>query len=442
MSRARLWLGAPPSRRRRRPSKLPLLLVLGAGLVVGACLAEPRATRATPGPRTPSSAPNRPADPWTGDGRVPLRITAAEGALTVRVSTDGGEQVDLRRQGTEVVASDGRRGPWLVLELPRGGRLWRYRDRAYAGDLLVVPAGAGGLELSALLDLEEYVEGVVAAELILWSAPPSLLEAQAIAARSYAVANLDQRGRSGGAFLVDSVLDQAFRGRFEPDAAARSRGIDTRLAAAIERTRGQVLTVAGEVLDARFHAACGGTTARASDVFASSPPPAHEPATCDPCQASRRAILAAQAQAAEPPGDHADLAWSYTAGPAELAALARAADVGNRLQSYSVRREDPSGRWLEWALVGPEGREQVPFALVRESLGWDHVRSAAVRSTWPPQGSTIRSGLRFDGFGHGHGAGLCQRGADRHARAGRDADWILLHYYRGARIEQLEDLNR
>ena len=70
-----------------------------------------------------------------------------------------------------------------------------------------------GLRLANHVALERYVEGVVAAEIVLWWAHPSEIEAQAVAARSYALHTLAKRERTAGrAFLWDGVADQAYRG--------------------------------------------------------------------------------------------------------------------------------------------------------------------------------------------------------------------------------------
>lgn len=46
-------------------------------------------------------------------------------------------------------------------------------------------------------------------------------------------------------------------------------------------------------------------------------------------------------------------------------------------------------------------------------------------------------GWTFSGAGWGHGVGLCQRGAQNHAREGWDARRILSWYYRGVAIQQM-----
>ncbi|MHC4261226.1 MAG: SpoIID/LytB domain-containing protein [Planctomycetota bacterium] len=402
------------------------VIALVGGLVAGACLTPTGSYRAS------SAAPV--VEPWDDENRVPVLLTQAEGSLSLTLSTAEGDSVEVWRQGDGVASSEHRTRRSLRLDLPTGADAWRYRDREYPGELLVEPAAGGGLTVSALLDLEDYVEGVVASELVLWSAPDALLEAQAIAARSYAVANLDQRAQYGRAYLQDGVLDQAFRGRFQPDAASRSRKLDQRLRDAVRRTRGQVMLAEGRVLDTRFHASCAGRTADARDVFEHPPSESHTPVVCPPCRDSRLAIERARDAGVSAADEHADLQWTHTASPEALARMARAAGVGDGLLAFDRAEVDAGGRWLTVELTGPGGTRTVPFGELRESLGWNNVRSGVVTASWPSRGARIPNGLRLDGLGHGHGSGLCQRGADRLAEQGWSATRILRWYYADAEL--------
>ncbi|QDU67045.1 SpoIID/LytB domain-containing protein [Engelhardtia mirabilis] len=414
-------------------------LVLLAGLTTGACIAG---SLSPPGVGSIVRAESAvPPDPWSSTRRVPLRISDLDGRVSVALES-GGERVELWRQGSAVDGSDLRRAPFHVLEPARGSDGWRINGRLYPGPLCVEPAPNGGLRVTAWLDLEDYVEGVVAAEVVLWSAPPALLEAQAIAARSYAVASLADRARRGRPTLIDGVLDQAYRGTFEPDAAARNRGIDQRLRAAIDSTRGQVLSVARRVVDARFHGACGGSTASFVDVFGAPVAPAQLPRPCIGCSTDAAAAIAALSRgAAELPPGTSDLYWAYTATPAELGALAAKAGVGAQLRFLEPSRVDATGRWLGVALVGDRGRSEMSMVDLRRQIGWSKVKSGRIHSTWPRSGSSITGGMRLDGFGSGHGVGLCQRGARDLADDGWTSRRILAHYYAGASIADLSALD-
>jgi stage II sporulation protein D len=346
---------------------------------------------------------------WRAEGRVEVLLASASGGDRARVLGTLVGEVVLERRGTRVRAGDQEREEWLLAPGP-GGWL-QVGDRSYPGLVRVLPARDGGLELRAVVDLEDYLVGVVAAELAVWSAPDALLEAQAIAARSYAVCELDHRARSTPRpYLFDDTRDMAYRGEPPP-----SRGVE-RVRAAVERTRGRVLREGPRVLDARFHAACGGRTAEGRRVFPESDFACLRPVDCAPCRE-------------DPPA-----AWSTTATPAELERLCRRAGLRPPLRSLRPAEVDAGGRWLEVLLVTDSGQARQPFEVLRGELGPERVASALVLSTWPRPDAPISDGLALRGRGSGHGVGLCQRGARAWAERGWSAARILAHYYPGAQL--------
>ena len=101
------------------------------------------------------------------------------------------------------------------------------------------------------VDLEEYVKGVVPAEVnSTWH--PEMLKVQAVATRTYA---LYQRmlNSTRDYDVLAGIQDQVYRGR---------QGIDARVTAAVESTRGLVVTYQGAPIYAAFSstAAGGGST--------------------------------------------------------------------------------------------------------------------------------------------------------------------------------------
>jgi stage II sporulation protein D len=123
----------------------------------------------------------------------------------------------------------------------------------YRGQILVdVP----GKKLRAInvLPLEQYLYGVVPAEMpSTWL--PAALEAQAVAARSYALA-----GRKAAA-PFDVYADgrsQAYLGASAETPAGRQ---------AVDVTAGEVLLYGGDVADTLFSSSTGGQTQSASDAF-------------------------------------------------------------------------------------------------------------------------------------------------------------------------------
>ena len=122
---------------------------------------------------------------------------------------------------------------------------------AYPGRLTVSSQGKR-VQVVDRLDLESYLKGVVPAEMpSAW--PPEALKAQAIAARSYALANLTK----GRAFDVyGDTRDQVYGGM---------RVANTATDAAVDGTAGQVLLYNGKVADTLFFSTSGGRTASAAE---------------------------------------------------------------------------------------------------------------------------------------------------------------------------------
>ncbi|MDX6474599.1 MAG: stage sporulation protein [Gaiellaceae bacterium] len=102
------------------------------------------------------------------------------------------------------------------------------------------------------LSLESYLKGVVPSEMpSSWS--PEALKAQAVAARSYALANVT----TGRAFdLYGDTRSQVFGGVAAESAAA---------SAAVDATKGQVVLYKGKVANTLFFSTSGGRTASAAE---------------------------------------------------------------------------------------------------------------------------------------------------------------------------------
>ena len=118
----------------------------------------------------------------------------------------------------------------------------------YRGDI-VVQNREGKLTVINDVKLEDYIKGVVPSEMpSSWES--EALKAQAIAARSYALANLGKRA-SWGYDLKDTPEDQAYNG-----ASAETEHSN----AAVEATKYIVLTYNMKVISAYYSASAGGQT--------------------------------------------------------------------------------------------------------------------------------------------------------------------------------------
>ncbi len=108
------------------------------------------------------------------------------------------------------------------------------------------------------LALEEYLRGVIPAEVSAASWPPEALKAQAVAARSYALKKIE--GSKGKEYDVDDT--SAYQ-------AYNPAKIDARTDAAIKSTAGQVLTFNSRTVEAVYCASNGGVTVSARERWGS-----------------------------------------------------------------------------------------------------------------------------------------------------------------------------
>ena len=361
--------------------------------------------------------------------RVRVRLTSCAGARRLRVLGASLTPLDLERHSEFVRTSDGRLVDRITLEPVDPERGLELNGRIYSGQLQIEPAPASELIVWNLLPLEDYVAGVVASEIALWSALPAEIEAQATVSRTYAVRAMQQRGE-----LLDSTRDQAFRGRPTAPTSAAEQAVADRLQAAVQTTRGQVLTLDGAILDARYHAACGGVRAQHSQVFPLGGR-GTDRVTCDPCFERARSEVAAGQPAISRP-----LMWRWTASRETLAALARELGIGARLARLAPTVIDPGGRWIEVKLTGAHGSRRMTTVELRTRLGARKLKSARILRTWPAPGSPIDGGLFFEGLGRGHGVGLCQEAAHDFAQQGWTRAQILDQAYPGALLSSLSSV--
>jgi stage II sporulation protein D len=132
-------------------------------------------------------------------------------------------------------------------------------DRRYRGTIHVDVVGGRRLRAINVVGLEQYLYGVVPAE-VPDDWPAEVLKAQAVAARSYALATR----KTGGAFDVyRDVRSQVYRGIDEEEDSTNQ---------AVDETARQVVTYRGRVATTYFHSTSGGRTASIGDAWPGSDP--------------------------------------------------------------------------------------------------------------------------------------------------------------------------
>lgn len=278
----------------------------------------------------------------------------------------------------------------------------------YRGFLTVRREPDGTLRVINTVPLEPYLYGVLPAE-IGARVPMEAMKAQAVAARTYALKN---RGKclADGFDLDDTTRCEGYEGVDGETAASN---------AAVDGTRGQILTYGGQLIDAPYSTDSGGMTA------------CDDSGQCPYLQAVRDGGETGGRDYAATGRYHT---WNQTWTPAQIAAaLARDSRTKvARFLSLTVDGLDASGRITTATVAGSDGTlRTVTGPQLRQILGYDVLRSTRVVLTRTPEGN-----YRFDGKGWGHGLGMSQDGAVAMAGPPYRKTYleILKHYYVGTQI--------
>jgi len=148
-------------------------------------------------------------------------------------------------------------GRVFSIRAPAGGGL-RVDGRRYRGAILVYLNDRGRLNVINRLRVEDYLRGVVPSELGPGEYPElEALKAQAVAARSYTLRNLNGF-EDEGYDLCGTPQCQVYGG-MDMEHPLSDR--------AVAETRGEVLLYDGEIAEALYSATCGGHTENAEVVF-------------------------------------------------------------------------------------------------------------------------------------------------------------------------------
>jgi len=149
--------------------------------------------------------------------------------------------------------------PRTMLALPAAvGKPIEVDGKPYRGAVEIVIPGLARLRAVSVINLEDYLRGVVPHELGPGLYPElEALKAQAVAARTYVVANRGQFA-ADGYDVCDTPRCQVYEG---------SKGEDALSDRAVSETAGLVLTYQGQPINALYTATCGGHTEDASNVF-------------------------------------------------------------------------------------------------------------------------------------------------------------------------------
>ncbi len=279
-------------------------------------------------------------------------------------------------------------GPVFVYSFP--DNYIKIGNRRYRGAFEIRRQG-GGLLVINIVDLEEYLYGIIRREISTdW--PIEAIKAQAVLARTFALVN--KKHKNEGFDLCSDVHCQVYGGLEAEDRTA---------ILACSATSGEVLYYNDTLAPVYYHACCGGLISDIRDVWGPSLPYLKS-MVCPYCQAS----------------PHYN--WQCNLSFAHIAERLRIGKVS------SVERQG-QGRPKGIIVNHQGGREIVSANKFRNIFGSNLVKSTyfEIEETW--------NGIKLIGKGWGHGVGLCQWGAKGMASRGADYTEILSFYFPGCVIK-------
>jgi stage II sporulation protein D len=348
-----------------------------------------------------STAPQSVVVSGVGAGQAERSKGAFDGEVRVTAGSDG-----LILEHKEKRASLGR---WVEF-WPTGDHPWlNLNDVTYRGRLRVELQRRHRMSVVNMVEIEDYVRGVVANEMF---ADGAACKVQAVISRTFAiyVREVERKHRSDGFDICTTGHCQVYG------------GVDSErplVEEAVGATRGEMVTYRGGPIFAAYHANAGGLTQHVDEAWPGS---------------VRKNFP--YLQSVESPYDAAagglrGYDWCY-----HWRREITGKEIGDRLRAWGrdvgdatellVKEKTATGRVRQLEIVGTRGHTRLRRpSEVRAAL---HTPSSRleIRGT--------RSGFEVIGWGRGHGVGLSQHGALGMSKAGYTYEQILGHFYRGVAL--------
>ncbi|HSA61056.1 MAG TPA: SpoIID/LytB domain-containing protein [Nitrospiraceae bacterium] len=329
--------------------------------------------------------------------RSSIRIEVRGQAMLLNGARVAGDQLTLR-------AGDQDLKLWLPRQNGNGNEtLFQPGDEKAAlqvsGSIMLVRRGKGVLVINQV-DLEEYVKGVVPAEVnSAWH--PEMLKVQAVAARTYALYQ-HMLSASRDYDVAASIQDQVYRGR---------QGIDARVEQAVESTRGLVVTHQGAPIYAAFSSTAAGITEDALIVWSKDLP---------------------YLKGVECPFDVESPYYQWKAtfkiDTLEKNLRQQGFAVGT-IATLSPLAYSRAGRVATLRILHSKGELILRGEELRKAVGYTVVPSTQFTI------ESIGQEVVLSGYGAGHAVGLCQWGAKELAELGYSFSSILRYYYPGTELQ-------
>ncbi len=310
------------------------------------------------------------------------------------------------------------------------------------------------------LDLESYLMCVATSEMGS-ACPTALIEAQTIVARSWMLANVEQKHIHLGFDVCNDDCCQRYQGM---------NNLTNHSQEGAKNTRGKVLLYDGKMVDARYSKACGGVMERFENIWFGDPLPYMKNLKDMPetgnvpdltIEENAREWILGKPEAfcsnayipskdlkkylgsVDEEGSY--FRWTVTVSNQELTENIND-KLNLRIQAvkdiYPIQRGGSGRMVLMGILVINDKGEEEEIKIksdyeARRVLHKKFLFSSAVVVDKMKVKKGIPSEFVYHGAGWGHGAGMCQIGALGMSLAGYSTEEILEHYYPGTVLKKI-----
>ena len=374
----------------------------------------------------------------------PIKITNKDDALIVE--TQGNVQ---KIPSDKKIIFQTKNSPISIANIKKVGK-----DATYKGSLEVFSSKSNSVRVINIIDIEDYIKGVVPNEMPVYFGLEAL-KAQAISARGYAYR--DATFKTTGYDVCDTTGSQVYNGANSYDSVSDK---------AVDETMGQFALYDGKIILSLYSSTSGGHTESYENTFSKNGIDIKFPSDPIPYLKGVADIdlnidLSRENNARDFYTQKPDsfetsspkYRWEYTYTKEELTdilkknlmkfskspfvkpALTNANDFGNIID-IDIPKRGVSGK----AMYARITTDKATFLIAKEIM----IRQIfTYNNKWLPSANIVIErienghnlvGFKIYGGGFGHGVGLSQYGAMGMAKKGYTYDQILKHYYTGISI--------
>lgn len=382
-----------------------------------------------------------------------IRIECFDRKIKINSSVFSGEAEKIRLEAREESIH-------YILDPVRAGRSfhWEKHIEVELSHSIEVAIHESALLVTNELPLEYYLACVATSEMSP-ECPESFLKAQTIVARSWMLANIEQKHRHLGFDVCNDDCCQRFQGTANLSHHTLQQSLST---------RGQVLMYKEQICDARYSKSCGGITEKFENLWEGEAldymqnlfdGPSYQvpdlkdevqlrdwvqtlPKTyCSPHFIPEKELPKYLGKVDE---ESHYFRWSKEISQAKLLRnINHYLDLkAKAIVDLEVLNRSGSGRMLRLKVSFLDENNCNKEVIVekdynaRQILHPEFLYSSAC-TLEKKKGKTQFPDFLYQGAGWGHGAGLCQIGALGMALAGFRTEEILIHYYPGSQLKNI-----